>query len=369
MRVTTNIKDLSAAIRTIKPALARGGYAPVLTYARLEAEGDTLTLTASDLDLSTRVSIPATVIEPGVALARGVELGKASKGKGRIELVGDGETFRTVNGITTTIPTMADDEWPKLQMATEDAAVTLQVDVELIRSVVVAASGDGARPILTGVLFGHDGTNGYMVGTDSYRLHLVTLPVRASGWDALVGEPVNIPARALAAAASHCKTGTVSITIGPDQHQARTNKMAVITAPGGATWAVRTIDGEYPNIWSLLDSCTDQGSMVFPRPALEEVLAHVASVDKDAVARFASDPAGMRVTSSPYRSSDILTEAVIPGYTEGQWAANPRYLGDAIHGLTTCTLTLGMPLKPMSISEVDDAGNLHRRVVMPINVG
>lgn len=364
MHVTTDIKAFSAALATVKPALSRqGGALPVLRHARLEAADGLLTITASDLDLSARISIPATVLEPGVVLAAGVELGKALKGKGRVDLSFDGTRLQAVNGMTSTIPSFDVADWPKLQMDATDESFSVDVDVEALRSVLVAASKDESRPILTGVLFRLEHGEAHIVATDSYRLHLVSFAPTA-GWEKLAGDGVLIPARALIQAAAHTKTGTLSIAVVPNGYQAlASQRIVVIAAADGSTWATRAIEGQFPNFWQLIPSDLP-GETTFPRPAFEDALKHIAdAMPPEIPVRMTSTPDGLRVWAMQHDGQE--KEVVLPGFTDVDWAANPKYLLGAVQGLATCTIRVINALKPAMIQELNESG-LHRRLIMPV---
>ena len=91
-----------------------------------------------------------------------------------IEIQGNGPRF-TLRPLTV-------DDFPVLEDVVADG---VEVDgeelAEAISQVTIAASGDGARPILTGVLFESSDEGLRMVATDSYRLAKTGAPRRRPG--------------------------------------------------------------------------------------------------------------------------------------------------------------------------------------------
>ena len=65
MKLTVERSDLWRGIDTVLDAVASKPAQPLLSNLLIEAEGDRLTLSASDLDLSMRTSVAAAVEVPG----------------------------------------------------------------------------------------------------------------------------------------------------------------------------------------------------------------------------------------------------------------------------------------------------------------
>ena len=57
--VTVRGEDLQAALKAIKPYVARKTSLPILSHICLESDGESLVLSATDLEVTGRIAIPA----------------------------------------------------------------------------------------------------------------------------------------------------------------------------------------------------------------------------------------------------------------------------------------------------------------------
>jgi DNA polymerase-3 subunit beta len=151
---------------------------PVLSNVLIRAEKDKLYLTTTNLELAiveyvnAKVKTVGTITVPARLLAEFVQnLSKGSEVKIKVEnnkmTVSEGKNRSTINGIVA-------DEFPELPEIDEKKATTYKVSAvefkDNISKVAVCASGDLARPILTGVFFNTFEGALYIASTDGYRL-------------------------------------------------------------------------------------------------------------------------------------------------------------------------------------------------------
>ena len=187
MKITVERSELWQGIDTVLDAVASKPAQPVLSHLLLEAEGDQLTLSASDLDLSMRTRIRSAVQQPGrltvvartfaeiarewpeaqltLALESGRlilsgHLGEADSGEGRYAL-----------------PTASADEFPEMPENLDGLCVEFGsggVDGQLLRTMIdktsFAVSKDETRPVLNGVLWRMESDFMAMAATDGSRL-------------------------------------------------------------------------------------------------------------------------------------------------------------------------------------------------------
>jgi DNA polymerase-3 subunit beta len=171
----------------------------VLSGILLVCEGNRLTVTGTDLDLTIRVEqevigledgscvVPARLVadvvrslEPGAVTLHGTEdKMEISAARSRFSL----RAFSVVEFPAVAQPTEPTVELPAPALA------------EALRQVVRAASNDDARPLLTGVLLTTEGDGVRLVATDSYRLALRDLAGTGGVGE---GGDILVPARALA---------------------------------------------------------------------------------------------------------------------------------------------------------------------------
>ena len=189
------VEQLSTASRAVS---SRGGALPVLTGIHLKAHKDVLTMTGSDLEITVRASVPVAVTESGEAVLPSriaVDIIR-SLDSGAIEVAVEGEEAKISGGRSQfSVRTLPVDDFPSLSDPKGDEVTVSTADLAAgLKQVVRAASGDDARPILTGVLMSAEDGGRRLVATDSYRLAVRDLP------EATVlseGQKVLVPSRAL----------------------------------------------------------------------------------------------------------------------------------------------------------------------------
>jgi DNA polymerase-3 subunit beta len=273
-----------------------------------------------------------------------------SSNEGEVEILGAGPSFR--------IRELPADEYPQLGEPDLSEAVTLDGDVlaSAITQVAVAASGDAARPILTGVLVESHEDGLRMVATDSYRLAVRDIPnvsARISGL---------IPARGLrelnrtiAAAKVKMAVGTREVSFGSDR----------------GTLTLRLIEGTFPPYRQLLPE-SYPNKVVVKKQGLLEALARASLVAEDHIpVRLKLQEGGVELTVT---RQDVGGEAEhLPGDYSGEdeevlIAFNPRYLSDGVSAIDDESIEIQVidGLKPSVIRGVDAGDFLY--LLMPVRV-
>src|ERR1700682_5942 len=149
---------------------------PILANVLLESEGDTLRLTATDLEVGARVSVPAKVLEDGsitLSARKLLEIVKELPSAALTLSVQDnargaprcGGAFSQLAGLSAT-------DFPSV--ATGTAAPWITLDGKLLRDMleqpIFAISHDESRYALNGVLFAVQDREIRIVATDGHRL-------------------------------------------------------------------------------------------------------------------------------------------------------------------------------------------------------
>jgi DNA polymerase-3 subunit beta len=183
MKLTVSRGDLWRGIDTVLDAVPSKPALPILSNMLLRAEDDVLFLAATNMDLSMRTRIPATITESGsitVPARTFAEIVREWPQEGlSIEVQGDRLSLSGVQGAadsregTYTLPGVPPDEFPEMPMLVE--GLNLQnVDGRLLSSMInktaFAVSRDETRPVLNGVLWSIDAEGMEMVATDGHRL-------------------------------------------------------------------------------------------------------------------------------------------------------------------------------------------------------
>jgi DNA polymerase-3 subunit beta len=209
-----------------------------------------------------------------------------------------------------------------VQPASDGIDLTLENDVlrRALAQVVVAASRDETRPVLTGVLFEGDASELRLVATDSYRLALRTLPI--TGADGL---KMLVPARAVQEAARLSGAEQIRLSTGGSQ---------VTFEAGNTVVRSRLIEGEFPAYRQLLPD-TLPNHLEADRASFIESLRRVAIVAQDGAHFFLElDEAEVRFTCQSQGLGDA-NEVVDADYKGDPMrvAFNPAYLQGGVEAV------------------------------------
>jgi DNA polymerase-3 subunit beta len=228
-----------------------------------------------------------------------------------IEIEGNGPRF-------TLRPLTVDDFPVQEDIVSEGVEVDGDSLGEAINQVTIAASGDGARPILTGVLFESSDEGLRMVATDSYRLAKKDIPGVGLEGTGLV------PARGLR---------ELPRTIGAPKITAQLRDREAVFSSERGSLRLRLIDGNFPKYQSLLPE-TYPNQVILDKDELLDALGRVTLVAEDHIpVRLKLMDGGVEVTVSRQdvgAESEHLKGEFSGSDVEVSIAFNPRYLQDGV---------------------------------------
>lgn len=341
MKLTLSTTDLSHALRAVSRAVSSGKTHPILAGVLIEPDH----ITAYDLELAIQVPITTEAAVPGSCVAPyrlladiagrlpagGVITLQLDDTGTRLELVTAGGSY------SLAVSPAAD--FPALPAV--DAAAGAPVDLSgALQAVLVAASEDAAKQLLTGVHLAADGVQLRLTATDGHRLAIRTVPCDAAPFEAV------IPARTLALvrqpACFAFAAGQVAITLDD-----RTRMVS------------RTLDGTYPNAQALIPA-EFKHQLTCNREALLDAVERVAVTSGNGVVKLNSTSGSLQVTAESENSSGVESLAVtgkLPAL-----AVNARYLADGLRGYTDAEVTIkaNTSTTPVVIGDV--------YLVMPVQV-
>lgn len=369
MDITIDAQALKKALMIPKAVMPKG-YATIAHGLRLVATGDSLTVEGTDIDRLVSTKVPAIVTTPGSIIVSIKDLDPLLKTKGSVQLLVSADTFgadtlQFVNGMTTTVKSLDADEWPK-PWPSFDKAESFDLDMNHVAEVMVAASGDDARPILTGVLFTPDGE---YVATDSYRLHI---GYTHSGPKKSLLIPAGTLAQVIKATKASKTPVVVNLAYLPHPHAAGLF-MVKITA-GPSTWYCTTISGEFPNYKALIPK-DYPAKLVVNKEALVAILTKLNGIAKK------EEPAEFKVTegvehadvSHRNRETQAITTATLPAVWKGpdmHFAFTVIYLLGVVNACRENEVVIaGLDaLKPFMVGESHTDGSRSLRLIMPVRM-
>ena len=351
LRATCSRSDLAGALAVVARALSSRGAVQVLSGILLQANEGRLTLSATDMEISLRTSIPAeitgdaAVVVPGRLLTDLVRL-LPDESVTLVHEEGDGILSIVSGSHSSRLNVFSAEDFPRLPPL--DVALQ-QVDapalLETIDKVGRAASRDESRPVLTGVLVRFEGERLIMAATDSYRLAVkeTELTTAAPELDAI------IPARAL--------QELVRLAAGAEHVELGVHENYVIFSAENAWLTSRRIDGQFPNYKQLLPE-TFEAEITIQREALLEVVRRagvMAQRNAPLRLRFAE---GELTISAQTQDVGEATESLPIEFAgeEIEIGFNPDFLRDGLEAVGSDTIQLKLinRLRPGLIASPDD---------------
>ena len=175
MRFNIARGELLESLSIVGKGLSSRSTLPILSGLLFIAEGERVVLQSTDLEVSIKNSLKASVEEEGQAVVPGKLLTDIVRSlpEAAITIIVEKDSASIECGTSTfTLHTLPAGDFPKFPEVSVDKTITLPLSVlsGMTKQVLKAVSKDETRPILTGILLVVEETSIRMVATDSYRL-------------------------------------------------------------------------------------------------------------------------------------------------------------------------------------------------------
>jgi DNA polymerase III subunit beta len=357
---------LADAVGTAYRAVAsRTGALPVLSGLLVRVEPGQVEVVGSDLELTIRVRVPASVEGTGsaVLVARLLQelMGRLAAGAVEVE-IGDDQAKIEAGRFRSELRTLAAADFPRLpEPEGQGVKVVAGPLAQGLRQVVPAASKDDARPILTGVLIAATGGGVRLVATDSYRLavrDLAGVSLLTEGRSVLVGAKGLGELQRLLPA-----EGDVEVFLGERE---------VTFRLGDTSLTARLVEGEFPNYQQLVPSGYPN-RLTVERDALADAVNRVrlvAGQNRDSSPiRLAMSSTGLDLsaTAQDVGQSYEPVEAKYEG-SELTVAFNSQFLLDGLEAAGSAEIVIETidPLKPAVLRGSDGPEFLY--LLMPVRI-
>src|SRR5256714_1444278 len=241
MKIACSRDELAHKLGIVSRGVSARTAVQILTGILLRAEGGTLTVASTDMELSLRTSLEAQVEGEGAVVVPGrllLDLARLlPENNVSIEHRAEESAVQiTCGSAVYRLNTYAADDFPRLPVLDAAAlhAVESEALLETIARVSRSASRDESRPVLTGILVRFEPGTLVMAATDSYRLSVKETVLEND----LPELEAIVPARALGELARIAQ-GADEIQLGGDENQ-------VFFSANGAWLTTRRIDGQIP---------------------------------------------------------------------------------------------------------------------------
>lgn len=365
MKITIPKRDLvRATSRGCRIAQAKSSLA-MLSNVELAADvSGRLTIAATDLSESVRVSVPCECSQAGSVAVNAKSLADMAKSlpEGPVTLtVGKNFALEIKAGkVKFKLPGMSSEDFPTLPVAPESGGVAMPADTltALIAGVYPAMSTDQTRAHLCCMLFASEDGKQRVVTTDGHRL--LTRYVEC---DQTIS--ATIPARGIAEVRDLCATSA-----GADVQVSQSGGV-IFFSVGGVELGVKLADDQFPP-WKKVVPSKWTRTVTVLRTAFADAVKRISLVGSD-------KSGGIRLTCS---ADAVQVESENPDKGEGAESVdatstavevlvigvNAQYLAEALAVLShdEVQLCLSGELDPIVVRGADDGS--HLATVMPMRI-
>lgn len=365
MKFNCSSETFSKALTDVGRALSSRASLPVLSHVLLDTAKAKLTLSATNLEISIRTSLPVTVEEEGQACLPGRLLADlvGSLPEGSVEIsekanvvsLKIGKTSAKINGLPPS-------EFPKINLTGRKLLELPAKDfVHDLAMVAFAAASDESRPILTGILMTASETDLALVGVDGFRLSERKVKVASAEAfkQVLPAKPLMEISRLLGG------EPTVEVLLSEEENQ-------MVFKSANFEIGSRLLEGSFPDYQKIILQ-EFRTKVEIEVEELRQALKVVSVFARDggSVVKALVSPEKASLTLSAVAAEIGENESTIDVSGQGEEAEvafNARYLAEALASFETekLELRLGGALAPGVFLPLGQAGYLH--LIMPIRI-
>ena len=361
MKLQVTQENLNRALGSVARVANSRGTLPILANVLIKTSNNRLSISATNLDIAITHYIGAKVSEEGsiTVPARLMQDFISNLPSGIITLdLSDTKLNVTTDKYQSVVNGIMADDFPVMPAITKGKkwSISGKEFKKSLQQVVLAASSDETRPVLTGVLFNTFEDSLFIAATDSYRLAEKRLTKTKEEVDLL------IPASSMQDLLRILGDNEEEVTVTHDEQQ-------VLFQVGDIELVTRLIDGKYPDYRKLIPE----------KFATEAVLQRSDLVNVTKVSSlFARESAGsvtidvseeeqslsIRSVASQLGENTATATAKVTG--SGSITLNSRYLLDALGALSGDQVSFGFNGKLEPTLLRDPKSKDYRHVIMPL---
>lgn len=326
-------------LKSVQNIVAGKGSLPILQNVMIEAKGNELKMTTTDLDISIKTVCECMVEEEG-ATTLPVKLlftAVTKVAEGEIEVVVDDKERATISAGNARykLAGMPESEFPRLPNDSDAYTYSLpqQTFREMLRKVAYAASQDDTRRTLKGVLMSFKDSKLTMVATDGRRLALVENEVE---FPKNAEKDIVLPSKAVSEL-QRSMNGEENLSL-------IVQKSQICFTLGNVTIYSKLMDDAYPNYRQVIPKETAEHIAV-DRQLLLDALdrASVMTMDEAHSTKLIFESGKLTVTSA---ASDIgEAKDVVPIKYAGEKIEimfNPTYVMDPLKAIDDDEVTVNL---------------------------
>ncbi|MEO1043720.1 MAG: DNA polymerase III subunit beta [Pseudomonadota bacterium] len=371
MKVTIERGTLLKALSHVQSVVERRNTIPILSNVLLQAQGGTLALTATDLDIEIAEQVPADAEMSGAATAAAVTLFDIVKklpdgSQVALEKTSNGRLQLTAGQSEFSLAILPEEDFPSLPAADDGQSFSMpSADLaRLIDKARFAMSQEETRYYLNGIYFHAQEADGEgslrAVATDGHRLARLDAPI-PQGAEGMAG--VIVPRKAVLELRRLLDDAgsDVNILVSSGRMRFQFDDITLTT---------KLIDGTFPDYARVIPEGNDKIMRVSPTDFAKSVdRVSTVSADKTRSVKLMIDSDRLQLnvnspetgTATEDLSVDFPGEAIEIGF-------NAKYLLDITAQIDgeTVTFAFGDTASPTVITDDEDPAALY--VLMPLRV-
>jgi len=337
---------------------------PILANVLIETESEAVRVTATDLEVGARVSIPAKVAKGGTITVSARKLSEIVRELPAAALslkVGENAAVSLrCGGASYRMVGIGSEDFPAVVPAAPSAWLTVEAKMlrDMLAQTTFAISHDESRFALNGVLFAFQPKELRLVATDGHRLAVAS---RSVG-EGLSGTTGIVPRKAVVEIAR-------VLGASEDVQIAITENQFVLQMPNFVMTA-RLIEGQFPNYEAVLPRA-HPGKLVIPRAAFMAALRRVSVMaeERNKPVKLLLRP-GALVLSAASHDLGEAEEALQVQYSgeEVTMGFNSRYVLEALAPIEKDEIVFEFKdgLSPGVVKGVEEEG--YSCVIMPMRI-
>ncbi len=362
---------LLKALGHVQTVVEKRGTIPVLANVKIEAKGDSVSLTATDMDIALVEKVPAQVADSGSCtvpahtlydivrkLADGAQIEFATKGEGKVSIRSGASKFTLASLPVEDFPVMAEgDLGHSFTLSTAECQA-------LIEKPAYAMSTEETRYYLNGIYLHTGGSADSQflrsVATDGHRLARVDvgLPAGAAGMPGVI-----IPRKTIQEIRKLLEGGEGDVQISLSDTKIR-------FVCGGAVLVSKLIDGNFPDYERVIPSANDK-LMEVDRDKFKDAVDRVSVIasERSRGIRLSLDKGKLTLSASSAEAG-TASEDLDVAYSAGpiDIGFNSRYVLEMMSQLEgeTGQFLFNDSASPVLVRDTGDVGALY--VIMPMRV-
>ena len=335
MKFTVEQGALTDGVNWVSRSLSNRPIKTELLGIVIDATGDEVILSGSDLETSSKAFFKTDISQPGKVLVPGKLLAEISRSLPNkpITITLDGSRVLVTSGSAKfTLPTLSISEYPGLpELPDTTGVVASDVFATAVAQVAIAAGRDDSLPTLTGVHIEINKDTVTLAATDRYRL-----AVREFNWQPTapgVSTTALLRGRTIAdAAKSLTGSKNVSLSFAPTTSN---DRLAGFSGEGKSMTS-RMLDGTFPPYRHLLPQDVTTTAIVEVAPFLDSVRRVALVTDKTVPLRleFANNSVSLEAGAGEEAQATEAIEILLNGEPISI-AFNPVFLADGLQAVGT----------------------------------